>query len=44
MSQEVYPNIRKVVRAADVLLGWAFAVLKLLFLFAVIVVVIVLVV
>ena len=44
MSQEVYPNIRKVVRAADVLLGWAFAIVKVLLLLAVIVAIIALLV
>ena len=44
VNQEAYPNIRKVVRAADVLLGWVFTAVKLSLLFAVVVVVIALVV
>ena len=44
MNQENYPNIEKVVRATDVLLGWVFTAVKLSLLFAVVVVVIALVV
>lgn len=44
MNQETYPNIKKVVRATDVLLGWAFTFIKLTLLFAVGVVVVALMV
>jgi len=30
VNQAAYPNIRKVVRATDVLLGWVFIVVKVL--------------
>ena len=35
MNQEVYPNIRKVTRAIDVLLGLVFTAVKLSLLFAI---------
>ena len=44
MKQEAYPNIKKVVRATDFLLGVVFTIVKISLLFAVIVVVVVLLV
>jgi len=35
MNRGAYPNIEKVVRATDFLLGWVFSTVKLLLLFAV---------
>jgi len=40
MNRGAYPNIEKVVRATDVLLGWVFGIVKLLLLLAVVVAVV----
>jgi len=40
MNRGAYPNIEKVVRATDVLLGWVFGTVKLLLLFTVVVLVV----
>jgi len=40
MNRGTYPNIEKVVRATDVLLGWVFGTVKLLLLLAVVVAVV----